>query len=57
MELTAVVRALEAVAPGCRVTVYTDSAGITERYQPEQHKTTRSFIVVRADGVRDDFSL
>ncbi|MFC1460580.1 DCL family protein [Microvirga arabica] len=25
--------------------------------QPEQHKTTRSFVVIRADGSRDDFSL
>lgn len=25
--------------------------------QPEQHKITRSFIVVRSDGHRDDFSL
>ncbi|MBF9196107.1 DCL family protein [Microvirga terrestris] len=25
--------------------------------QSEQHKTTRSFIVVRSDGHRDDFSL
>ena len=25
--------------------------------QPEQHKATRSFVVVRVDGGRDDFSL
>lgn len=25
--------------------------------QPEQHKPTRSFVVVRSDGHRDDFSL